>query len=223
MPQSARTVDTRLSRTTTNLAVLVGTEFHEPDFLTGFERASIFEHSRRVISWSTMKPGEILRNSFQAAWVEVWEMEQWKGEPLWLGASRRTSNSSYVRSGFTDRARKTLHEVIVPAVARHGFGRLWEQGFDPVKGYSDRQLDEAEKYLLWCQQRRELEELFREGMIELRPVSRQANGRTHQQVSVYHGIRTNGSLQSVSAEARLDGEQIGWLTDRGVLVPLDGA
>lgn len=66
------------------------------------------EYGKRVVTWTLSDPGEIARNGYQIAWVDITEREPWKGEPLWVSATRRQELCIFGRrltftEGGTDR------------------------------------------------------------------------------------------------------------------------
>jgi hypothetical protein len=178
------------------------------------------EYGHREVTWHLREPGELHRNRYDMAWVEVHEQEPWRGEPLWLRASRRTAPGGWSRVPFTDAARASLHKLLVPLVARYGFSRLWMEHrntraageLEHYRSAEDDALTEAR----WWNARRELAEMQSDGFVDAIPV-RDEFGHRPTECRIY-GDRSR-HWERVAARAVVNGEQVGWFTVKGELVP----
>ncbi len=187
------------------------------------------EHGRREVTWNIAGPGELFRNGYERCWVDIRERDPWKGEPLWLSASRRPAgHESWGRCPFTDKGRQALHDLLVPLVSRYGFSRLWLE-LHRRKGDSGslQQMRRAEREAQWWEMRSDLHRMHADGLVEFRPVPETPLGQhppTSMPVLSGHG---RPDYEHPAAEALVDGERVGWMTVRGNLVPdrtiLDGA
>lgn len=177
----------------------------------------------RFVEWALTEPGQLHRNRYHAAWVEVREGAPWRGEPLHLSAYRRVTEGSWSREPFTEAATKALHAGIVPLIARYGFDRLWRECCQVGGGNVRGGIDDAERYLAWWRDRGELVDMFEAGMVDLVPVDDQAGmftrGERIPPVAVYHHVASSVSYREVSARVMVGGEQVGWMTRSGELVP----
>lgn len=183
--------------------------------------AAHVEHGRRKVEWTLEASGELHRNRYVRAWVEVRETEPWRGDRLALSATRRpTDGSSWARVGFTPAACHRLHEVLVPAVARYGFNRLWA-GLHGARARPDearRGADAARAEAAWWDTKADLSEMHAAGAIELRPLGPEFGPREFtQEVACQYGDRRK--REPVAAEAHLNGGRVGWVTRRGELIP----
>jgi hypothetical protein len=142
-----------------------------PALLEGARLAAHTTNGRRVLCWTAPGPGRWHRCGFDRAWVEVTEQQPWRGEPLHLTAYRRLPGTITTRERFTARAQTALAAEIVPAVARHGFDRLWL----PLHRRHDRQAlhdraAQAEREAAWFRYRAELAELHAAGLVTFEPL-----------------------------------------------------
>lgn len=177
-------------------------------------------YGRRQVCWNIAGPGELFRNRYERCWVDVEEREPWRGEPLWLHATRRPqADASWQRVGFTDRGREALAALLLPLVARYGFSRLWLD-LHRLKGDQGAReaMARAEREAMWWMHRSDLQAMHAEGLIEFRP-HRDPDGCRPLTVPVLSAHHQPPSYENVAASAVVDGEQVGWITTTGNLVP----
>jgi hypothetical protein len=180
-------------------------------------------YGKRQLSWSIDQPGEIARNQFAYAWFDVTEREPWKGEPLWLSATRRMPTDTTARTSFTDKGREAVAALVLPVIARYGFTRAWidahGQRGNPA---ADRDAaDEARRHAAWWTQKAELAEWHAEGLLSFRPVDPDPKSYASRYPTVKVVPRWHGGSpwEEVTAEALMDGERVGWITKDAQLVP----
>lgn len=189
-------------------------------------------YGKRLVSWTVAQPGSLFGCRFEWACFEVVEREPWRGEPLYLyGAERRTAHGGSMRSSFTERARALASEALVRPLARYGFDRYWTELHqaraardDGVteKGYRD----DAERIARWWAAKVTLQEMHADGLLTFRPVPRPEVGkRPENRVAKAPGPGEGSWYGSTTATVMasawaLDG-QVGWMTDRGELIPLE--
>lgn len=180
------------------------------------------QHWRRRVSWTLYEPGELHRNKYAYAWVEVAEREPWKGEPLRVIAQRRlTANGQ--RSGFTDLATKAIAAELLPIIQRYGFTRLWLETrqakayreINAATGNAERLTRET----AWWKQKAELAELEADGVLDFRPIVPPPGERLERIENLDSTGRYDQSRKA--AEARCMGELVGYMTDTGELLPPD--
>lgn len=193
-------------------------------------------YGKRVVSWTITEPGEWHRNRFSMAWLEVSEREPWRGEPLWLHASRRPVDSTLAREPFTARARDLISAEVLPGIARYGFSRLWTElhrragrsdpeAVERARAAMEAQIRRAEAELEWHRLTAELHDMHADGLTTLEPLrtgmARTVAQRDERRVAVVPRYRGDSSVQPVVARVLVDGEQVGWVTDHGHLIPLE--
>lgn len=193
-------------------------------------------YGKRTITWTIAEPGEWHRNRFSMAWLEVSEREPWRGEPLWLHASRRPVDSTLSREPFTDRARDLISAEVLPGIARYGFSRLWTElhrragrsdpeAVERARKAMEAQIRRAEAELEWHRLTAELHDMHADGLTTLEPLrtgmARTVAQRDERRVAVVPRYRGDSSVQPVVARVLVDGEQVGWVTDHGHLIPLE--
>lgn len=189
-----------------------------PAPLDGAEPGAWVEYGKRTLSWGPLPEGSFARNTWAMAWVDVSEREPWRGEPLWLYASRRR-DESWSREPFTDTARRKLHDLVVPQIARYGFHRLW---VERRRARTSAEADlvnarAAGRVARWWQDKAALADLD----LDLRPPRRDPD-RRHPTVLVARAYAPSVTERvDVIGEAWYEGEQIGWVTGSGEVVPTD--
>lgn len=197
-----------------------------PDYLLAAGAPSTcIQYGRRHIGWTLTEPGELYRNRFDWAHIEVYEGYEWRGEPLHVRTQRRTSAASHVRPGFTDAARTRMQAEIIPVVARYGFDRLWTELSRSVPSFrsaSNARAEAAECRQIadWWDLKAELTELHELGVTEMRLVDRDEHGRA-MQVQVAHPYGRGMTHEPVVGEILASGERVGWMLRTGELVPND--
>jgi len=192
-----------------------------PDPFASVEVGAYMEHGRRQLTWRLMEPGTLHRNAYAMAWFEVKEWEAFRGDRLSLWATRRTTPEG-TRETFTDAAREALSRQILPVIARYGFDRAWteahaQKAARAARGHAQA-IEEAQAVVEWYRCQADLDEAHAAGLIEFRPLA----PSLHQSTSVVAQSTTGRRREDVIAQALLHGDQVGWLTRGGDLVP-DGS
>lgn len=179
------------------------------------------EYGKRKISWTLAEPGEIARNGYQIAWVEITEREPWKGEPLWVSATRRPPGTEgWSRVRFTDKGREAISGILLPLVARYGFTRLWLDlhRTKHTAGDHAQAIAEAQRVVDWHVACRELTDMHAAGVLDFKPADPKLLAQRYT-VPVAAAYGSGRDWEPVMAQAFLDGESVGWITSRGQLVP----
>lgn len=191
-----------------------------PSPLAGATACAGTSYGKRSINWTISEPGEWHRNRYSMAWVEVTEREPWKGEPLSLWPTRRPPDATLARESFTEKARAAIQAEVLPIISRYGFSRLWVD-LHRVRRTADMDtaVNRAAAELDWHRQQRDLHEMHQAGDIEFVPLAIE-RGR-EQRVAVVPRYRGDSSTNAVHARAIVHGEQVGWITDHGDLIPLE--
>lgn len=175
---------------------------------------------RRYIGWLFLDERTIARNTCTWAHVTVEEMEPMRGEPLRLLASRRTPGDTH-RGPFTDAGRERLRSALLPPIARYGFDRLWSElrHRAAVKGpaVSRAPAMRARAHADWLDRQADLAEMYELGIVDLRA----ARAMTKRPPVLRGPMHDGWTDETAIAAAMVDGQQVGWLTSRNVLVPLD--
>lgn len=189
-----------------------------PDPFADLVPVAHLSRGRRAISWTVVNPGTVHRCRFDTLWVTIEERQPWRGEPLWLSVARRVGQKG--REPLTEKARSALESELVPAVARYGFDALWSELHRAgISRCDDRLLAEAQARLVWEETRRDLVDMYRSGMLDTKPVSRDPSVRWPT-VTVVDGQHRRVRAD-VAASLVADHTQVGWLTVNGAVVPLD--
>lgn len=191
-----------------------------PTLLEHAELGAWIEYGKRQLTWTVKEQGEWFRNKFEMAWIDVNEQAPFRGEPLSLIAQRRTVGD-LGRVGFTANARAQLAKLVLPAVARAGFDRLWNEQrarqVQPARSYNA--AEEAAALVRWWRAREDLERMQADGMVEFRPIEHDHNHRRPTTLMPSPGTIQHLIRQDVIAEAWTRGEHVGWMTSGGDLVP----
>lgn len=196
-----------------------------PAPLTGCQPGAWISYGKRKLTFQVNEPGRFARNDYASLYVEVIEREPFKGEPLYVTAQRTEARNGYVRRSLTDAAHKALSAALLPAVARYGFSRAWQDAYahrmakEPGGAVWEQQRLQAEAR--WWSQFAELADMMALGLVELVPVERDFTQRTPSvTVLPVYGHRPP-SHEAIYAEAHVGGEVVGYLTIEGHLVPPD--
>lgn len=197
------------------------------------EPGAHMEHGKRLLSWTLTGPGNLFRNRYAIAWVEISEREPWRGEPLSVWATRRVDMSA-ARMSFTDPGREAVAALLLEPVVRYGFDRLWVDRHGAGQKPSDA-LDaaaRARREQVWWETKADLAEMHGKGLLSFRGCHTGADGvweaewvrrgrADSQRVVCEWGGNRNG-WEEVSARVFLGVEPVGWVTRGGDLIP-DGA
>jgi hypothetical protein len=195
----------------------VGLDLAEP--LASADMTACLERGRRTVTFHLGGAGTLYRNPYRQAWIRVAENKPWSGEVDWVTTERRPPGDSYLNESFTERAREALRDVLVPAINRYGFDRLWTDLFSVVSRYRDSGIaDELDRRAAWWRQRDALAQMVEDGATTYVPVKQEPYGR-EKTVAVVDAHRR--SWAAVIAEVRLQGDLVGWLTKDGEIVPPD--
>lgn len=194
-----------------------------PAPFTGCEIGAHLEHGRRQLTWRIEGPGQLARNGFEMAWFDVAERDPFRGEPLWLSATRRPlGQESYGRQGFTDRGREHVAHLVLPVIARYGFDRAWSEAHQAKahKIIDSAKAGEAEALWVaeWWRAQADLAHMLADGALRFRACE-QGLGRWPTVAVMDRAGRRD--RRDVVAAALLDGEQVGWMTRHGDLVPME--
>lgn len=202
---------------------MTGPELAEP--YASAETVASIRYGCRSITLTLPGPSTLHRNRFARAWLEVTERRAW-GAEAWISAQRYAVDGSHVRSSFTDAGRRAIERDVLPAVHRYGFGQWWEelhQGrTEGPRMNIERAKDQAKKarrVVKWWDELAVLLSAHQAGLVELRQVipDRNHRGRTVLVVDRYGAVERIPCM----AFAYLDGEHVGWLTERADIVPVD--
>lgn len=188
-----------------------------------------FEYGKRTVCWSLKAPGVLHRNQFSMAWFDITERQPFKGEPLWLTATRRPPDANHARVPFTDPARDALSRTLLPVVARYGFDRWWTELHQAkttaMADSNERGRAHALQVVAWYDVQAELVAMHAEGLLELRPLTTEQASRGHGNgytVDIPQSRGTTTCSQRAGGSLWLNGEQVGWLGTDGTLLPPQG-
>lgn len=180
-------------------------------------------HGNRLLAWSLTDPGQIHRNRYARAWVQVIERQPMRGEPLTLWMARRPAVDRG-REPFTDACVDACRREVLPRLARD-FGDRWEAAHRAAAAGDWRTAaDDAIRIAAWYARAADLADLYATGHATLRPPAPDDGDRSAfigpPQVSI-RSPRGGTELVTRVADVWADGEHVGWLTERGI-APLDG-
>lgn len=180
-------------------------------------------YGKRVITLRLDQPGNLHRNQYNMAWFDITEREPWRGEPLWVTTQRRTSTESWLRQPFTDAAARRIQADLLPAIQRIGFNTAW-LALHRAKGHDGcvPAAEEAERRAAWWRLKDTLHQMHADGDVDFRPVPPTPIGTRGETVAVVTTHTTNYEWATPMASAWVAGEQVGWVTDKGDLVSLEG-
>jgi hypothetical protein len=196
-----------------------------PAYMDGVTAQAYTEYGKRKLCWTITEPGEIHRNRFRWACIDVTEREPFRGEPIWVSVQRRTNPDNHIRTPFTESGRNAVHADVVPVIARYGFNRLWVDQSRHLGTYrgTDTARAEAEscrRMARWWDDKAVLSEAHEAGLTELVPATPDDYGRPRT-VRVGHHIGGRSSWEPVMAEVHIDGVLEGWMLANAEIVPLD--
>lgn len=180
------------------------------------------EHGCRQLSWYLEGPGELHRNKFDRAWIDLTELRPWDSSTLIVSALRRHSRSGYGRDRFSEKARAAIGDELRPAIeAIGGFDSLWLALHRSRPLNSTHDLDAAEtlrRRADWWIERAAVSRRWAEG--DLIPVETPA-GAPEQLRVPYGADDARPSLERVvrALVTEPDGRVVGYLTDRASVVP----
>lgn len=188
-----------------------------------------FDYGKRTVCWSLRTPGVLHRNQFSMAWFDITERVPFKGEPLWLSATRRPPDANHARVSFTDSARAALARQLLPVVARYGFDRWWTELHQAktaaMADGNNLGRTHAVKVVEWYDVQAELVAMHADGMLEMRPLTVEQATRAHGNgytVDIPQSRGTTTCSQRAGGSLWLNGEQVGWLGTDGTLLPPQG-
>lgn len=196
-----------------------------PEPFTGIEPGAWTGYGKRKLTFQLTEPGRFARNDYDTLYVEVIEQRPFTGEPLYVTAQRTQARNGHHRQALTDAAHKALGAALLPPIARYGFSRAW------LDAYARRMAKEASG-AAWEQRRLAAErrwwadyatltQMMADGIVELVPIE----VAPHERRPTVTKLPTYGhrppSYESIYAEARVDGELVGYMTSEGSLVPPD--
>lgn len=184
-----------------------------------------FSYGKRHIGWTLPEPGNLFRNAYVMAWIEVSETEPWSGEVRYLHATRRVS-ADYARESWTEKGREALSAELLPAINRYGFGRLWEElhrqkgNAADVEETCERQAQLAEDRAAWWRDRAIVETWWREGRLTARGTPR-TDYRERERVAFVPAVHSTSERRIIAADLTLDGQllPVAWMLDNGEVVP----
>jgi hypothetical protein len=124
-----------------------------------------------------------------------------------------------MRDSFTAKGNEQLRALLLPVIARAGFDRLWHQyrrgRIDPAT-YAAR-AEQAYRLAEWWERAHEVAAVY--DRLTFRPVEQDDSYRRPQVLQPSAGTLHHAQWSEVMASAWLDGEQVGWLTTGGEVVP----
>lgn len=205
-----------------------------PDYLKDIEPVAHLERGRRVIEWTLPGPGQLYRNTFTKAAVEVQEQNLLApASPLYAYVQRWTGDWS--RDQFTPAGRERVRGDVLPYFAEQPgeFDRLWSEKHQGV--VDDRgtvtKIDESLEIVAWWERKHRLELMYAAGVLELRPLAEESDGwmphhrETRQRVPENYRPGSNYPQTAVIAElVHRDRGSLhrGWLCESGDVVPDGG-
>lgn len=183
-------------------------------------------HSKRRLTWQLTEPGRIFRNDFTTLYIEVVEQEPWKGEPLYLTTQRTQARNGSGRTNLTDAATRSLSAQILPIVIRYGFSRAWAEAFGARMAGSNASIDyerrRAQAEATWWQLYADLADMAANGLLDFVPLpTTQTYGREHSIDRAHTPGTMRPRREHPTAEARFQGELVGYMTREGSLLPPD--
>ena len=165
-------------------------------------------------------PGELHRNSYARAWFVVDEKQPWSG---YLGRvmcyRRLTVNGP--RETFTGPAASKVNDEWPPVMAaRGGFGALWMVTHQAQTKRPTPEVDTARDALDWLNRQSQVVDMWATGQLIISPCQNTNNGAVR---SSGFPSQNHFSPDRAKPAARLllDGNQVGWLTEHGEIVPLE--
>lgn len=210
--------------TDTALSFGLDTRFQQPALLDGARLSAWVEYGRRKLSWTLNRPdgAKIGAAPFVWLWIEVSETAMLSGEPRGCYATRRVTDSS-ARDALPPKAAKMLSDLLLDAVARYGFDRLWLETFQTnIVGQTaraERNIALCKARAEWWERTAEIARMFADGALTMRPAGNDDRGRGHR-IGV---VADNGQFEtrSVVAQLWLGDEHVGWLDDSTNALPHD--
>jgi hypothetical protein len=198
----------------------------KPPYLEDAKLAAHIDRGTRCLTWTIDTPGELYRNRFSRAHIDVREQVFLAADsPLSLRAERILDGDHWQRDNFTDRGRETLYCDVVSWIAEGpGFDALWTPLHQAArKDDAGDALAELGREVVWWQRKQFLEDVYGLGQTVLEQIPEDGQWpRGHgQQVRVV-SRHTPGRFdrKPVIGTLSLQGKQIGWLTDGGDVIPL---
>jgi hypothetical protein len=178
------------------------------------------ERGRRAVRFELAEPGNLYRNAYERAWLDIEETDTWSGEVRWVSTERVLPGGDWARERFTNKGREAIQAVLVPAVNRYGFDRLWTELFTTARhrgGDCAAMADECERRAAWWKARETLQQMAADGLAAFVPIQREQWGREQTVATV--GPDHRHDWAPVVAQVWALGEQVGWMTRGGQLMP----
>ncbi len=176
-------------------------------------------HGHRSISLTLTTPGELFRNTYNFAWVDITELASFRGEPLRLTTYRRRG-TGYMRESFTPTARERITALLLPPVVRYGFNRWWMElnraRYD-IDICSER-ADHARAVAEWWERCADLVAMHQAGDLELVAIEHTQFTR-HPSALVADPSDGRTRRVDLAAAAHCRGEHVGWMTREANLIP----
>lgn len=181
------------------------------------------EHGCRQLSWSINEPGELHRNKFDRAWIDLIELRPWDSSTLIVRALRRHSRSGLGRDRFSEKGRAAIGDELRPAIeAIGGFDSLWLALHRRSRLLDSAHDHDAAETLRrradWWIERAAVTKRWAEG--DLIPVETPAGTPDHVWVPCGDGdIPPSVERVARALVTEPDGRVVGYLTDRASVVP----
>lgn len=188
-----------------------------PDLPAPFDAAEVradVKNGQRKITLTLPPDGVLHRCRYQRAWIELVEREPWSGDPT-LMATRHLRHTGH--DWFTDAATRRIVEDLMPPVFRYGWARWWDELHRRRTPHLDpkEMADHASRIRRWWLLLDNLQRAYAAGHITLDPIRDVRDAPRQRQLDVWG----NATREPVIAAAIQRGEPVGWLTERGDLVP----
>lgn len=185
------------------------------------EVGAYMRHGCRELIFTLVGPSSLYRNAYGRAWITVSEVTAMRGEPLRLTTERYLPDTTHGRQSFTTAGRRQLEKVLLPALAAGRFADIWaahHRAASDVERYA-KSAAHAAAIASWWTLRREVAEMYSEGLLDIIEVRQDPHARPITIGTVGYDHRFTWS--HVIARVHADGEPIGWMTTDGCIIPDD--
>lgn len=181
------------------------------------------QYGRRCVAFTLKQPGTLFRNQYAIAWITVVEDRPWSGEPLRIQTDRRPGSMDAMRQPFTEAGRKALEGLLLPHIARYGFGRWWTElhadaGID-ARNDAEKRLADLKAVSRFLTDLVELGDMYANGVLDIAPYPPRSVDCPQPRADRI-GYDGRWERVTVAAELSFGGELVGWLTDDAKLVPV---